>query len=79
MRELFFDKTYIDFQDFLTWKVKTVNVLKVTQYEFLFTIFLQGTRTELPKLLEELFKSIDDGDGHLDPEELVTLEARLSR
>ena len=36
-----------------------------------------GRSEEVAKKLEALFKEVDDGDGLLDPEELVNLEASL--
>ena len=36
-----------------------------------------GSAEEVAKKLESLFKDVDDGDGLLDPEELVNLEASL--
>ena len=40
----------------------------------------QGTRTELPRLLTELFKAVDENvDGELSPRELVEVETKLGR
>ncbi len=39
----------------------------------------KGARTDLPRLLKELFKNVDDGDGFLSPEELVKLEEKLNK
>merc|ERR1712088_640440 len=36
-----------------------------------------GSAEEVAKKLESLFRDVDDGDGLLDPEELVNLEASL--
>lgn len=36
-----------------------------------------GNAEEVAKKLESLFRDVDDGDGLLDPEELVNLEASL--
>ena len=33
----------------------------------------------MPRLLTELFKNVDDGDGFLSPEELVKLEGKLNK
>ena len=38
-----------------------------------------GSAEEVAKKLESLFREVDDGDGLLDPEELVNLEAALDR
>ena len=51
---------------------------------FLNSDSLQGNKTQLPKILEELFKEIDNGDegngdGKLQAEELVILEKSLNR
>ena len=36
---------------------------------------LQGSeKSELPKILTELFNEIDDGDGFLTPEQLIKIE-----
>ena len=57
----------------------------VHQMELIFIIstFLhdqQGTRTELPRLLTELFKAVDENvDGELSPRELVEVETKLGR
>ena len=39
----------------------------------------KGSRTDLPRFLKELFKNVDDGDGFLSPEELVSLEEKLNK
>lgn len=51
---------------------------------FIISTFLhdhhQGTRTELPRLLTELFKAVDENvDGELSPRELVEVETKLGR
>ena len=47
-------------------------------YKVLTVLQSQGTRSDLPRLLTELFKAVDDGDGDLSPEELVKLEEKLN-
>ena len=40
---------------------------------------MQGSeKSELPKILTELFNEIDDGDGFLTPEELIKIEKGVS-
>ena len=53
-------------------------------FVFIISTFLpdhhQGTRTELPRLLTELFKAVDENvDGELSPRELVEVETKLGR
>lgn len=51
--------------------VKTISAFKYEQF--------QGARTDLPRLLKEMFKNVDDGDGVLSPEELVKIEEKLNK